>query len=149
MGDDGRRKHPCIGVQKADLTIAGCAIIEAICSFWPITEVTVADRGIREGILLDLMHNAKNFEAEESAVFAILTKEGKTEMKSKCFAAIDLGTNSCRLLIADDKAGIFINVPLPPNSEKECQRKTGLRRKRPNGLWPVFLLLSKRWTSMM
>ena len=33
MGDEGRRKHPCIGVQKADLTIAGCAIIEAICSF--------------------------------------------------------------------------------------------------------------------
>ena len=63
MGDEGRRKHPCIGVQKADLTIAGCAIIEAICSFWPIAEVTVADRGIREGILLDLMHHAKNFRA--------------------------------------------------------------------------------------
>lgn len=57
MGDEGRRKHPCIGPMKADLTIAGCAIIEAICSFWPISEITVADRGIREGILLDMMHN--------------------------------------------------------------------------------------------
>ena len=59
MGDDGRKKHPCIGPLKADLTIAGCAIIEAICSFWPVKEITVADRGIREGILLDLMHNRK------------------------------------------------------------------------------------------
>jgi len=59
MGDEGRRKHPCIGPMKADLTIAGCAIIEAICSFWPIAEITVADRGIREGILLDLMHNPR------------------------------------------------------------------------------------------
>ena len=61
LGDEGRKKHPCIGAQKADLTIAGCAIIEALCSYWPIAEVTVADRGIREGILLDLMHNAKNY----------------------------------------------------------------------------------------
>ena len=61
LGDEGRKKHPCIGAQKADLTIAGCAIIEALCSYWPITEVTVADRGIREGILLDMMHNAKHY----------------------------------------------------------------------------------------
>ena len=56
MGDEGRRKHACIGMQKADLTIAGCAIIEGLLSFWPISEITVADRGIREGILLDMMH---------------------------------------------------------------------------------------------
>ena len=60
LGDDGRKKHPCIGAQKADLTMAGCAIIEALCSFWPISEITVADRGIREGILLDLMHSQNN-----------------------------------------------------------------------------------------
>ena len=56
LGDEGRKRHPCIGAQKADLTMAGCAIIEGLCSFWPIEEITVADRGIREGILLDLMH---------------------------------------------------------------------------------------------
>lgn len=60
LGDEGRKKHPCIGAQKADLTMAGCAIIEALCSFWPIEEITVADRGIREGILLDMMHSNKN-----------------------------------------------------------------------------------------
>ena len=57
MGTEGRKKHPCIGPLKADLTIAGCAIIEGICSFWPVSEITVADRGIREGMLLDMMHN--------------------------------------------------------------------------------------------
>ena len=57
MGDEGRKKHACIGMQKADLTIAGCAIIEGLMSFWNISEITIADRGIREGILLDLMHS--------------------------------------------------------------------------------------------
>ena len=60
MGVEGRRKHPCIGPLKADLTISGCAIIEGICSFWPVSEVTVADRGIREGMLLDMMHSHQN-----------------------------------------------------------------------------------------
>lgn len=59
MGSEGRYKHPCIGQSKSDLTIAGCAIIEAITSFWPISEITIADRGIREGILLDLMHSRR------------------------------------------------------------------------------------------
>ena len=55
LGVNGRKKHPCIGSSKADLTIAGSAIMEAICSFWPIGELTVADRGIREGIILDMI----------------------------------------------------------------------------------------------
>ena len=57
LGPEGRSKHPCIGSQKSDLTMAGCAIIESLLKYWPISEVTVADRGIREGILLDLIHN--------------------------------------------------------------------------------------------
>lgn len=57
LGDEGRKKHPCIGAQKSDLTLAGCAIIEGLCNCWPISEITVADRGIREGILLDMMHS--------------------------------------------------------------------------------------------
>lgn len=59
MGSEGRYKHPCIGQSKSDLTLAGCAIIEALTTFWPISEITIADRGIREGILLDLMHSHK------------------------------------------------------------------------------------------
>lgn len=60
MGYEGRCKHSCIGKLKADLTIAGCTIIESLCSFWPVSEITIADRGIREGILLDMMHHQKN-----------------------------------------------------------------------------------------
>ena len=60
MGYEGRCRHSCIGKQKADLTIAGCTIIEALSTFWPVSEITIADRGIREGMLLDMMHHQKN-----------------------------------------------------------------------------------------
>ncbi len=60
MGNEGRCRHSCIGKLKADLTMAGCTIIEALCSFWPISEITIADRGIREGMLLDMMHHQRN-----------------------------------------------------------------------------------------
>jgi len=51
-----RTRHPCIGPERADLVLAGCAILEAICLLWPVGRLRVADRGIREGILLGLMH---------------------------------------------------------------------------------------------
>jgi len=45
----------CIGNERADLIIAGCAILDAILAMFPAREVCVADRGIREGILRTLM----------------------------------------------------------------------------------------------
>lgn len=45
----------CIGRERADLVIAGCAILEAILDLWPATRLGVADRGIREGILRSLI----------------------------------------------------------------------------------------------
>ena len=53
-----RERHPCIGRERADLVLAGCAILEAICRRWPVGMVRVADRGVREGILLALMAEA-------------------------------------------------------------------------------------------
>ena len=50
-----RAAHPCIGTDRADLVLAGCAILEAICQLWPVGRLRVADRGIREGILLGLL----------------------------------------------------------------------------------------------
>lgn len=50
-----RAQLPCIGVERADLVVAGCAILEAILDIWPARRVGVADRGIREGILRQLM----------------------------------------------------------------------------------------------
>lgn len=50
-----RAAEPCIGNERADLVVAGCAILEAILSMWPVESLRVADRGIREGILRGLM----------------------------------------------------------------------------------------------
>ena len=52
---DGRSGLPCIGRERADLVVAGCAILEAILDIWPAERLGVADRGIREGILRSLM----------------------------------------------------------------------------------------------
>ncbi|MGD9639159.1 MAG: Ppx/GppA phosphatase family protein [Alphaproteobacteria bacterium] len=67
-----RIAHPCIGPLRADLTLAGCAIFEAICKFWPIEEITVADRGLREGVLLDLMQrNSDRVSSKETCARAV------------------------------------------------------------------------------
>ncbi|WP_421852202.1 Ppx/GppA family phosphatase [Novosphingobium sp.] len=46
---------PCIGRERADLVVAGCAILESIFDIWPAERLGIADRGIREGILRSLM----------------------------------------------------------------------------------------------
>jgi len=46
---------PCIGRDRADLVVAGAAILDAIWRTWPVGRLRVADRGLREGILLNLM----------------------------------------------------------------------------------------------
>ncbi|MER8921128.1 Ppx/GppA phosphatase family protein [Mesorhizobium sp. M0802] len=50
-----RCANPCIGTDRADLVLAGCAILEAIRAVWPSERLRVADRGLREGILSELM----------------------------------------------------------------------------------------------
>ncbi len=53
------RAHlPCIGTERADLVVAGCAILETIMDLWPAERLGIADRGIREGILRRLMGSA-------------------------------------------------------------------------------------------
>ena len=52
---DQRAAHPCIGPGRADLVVAGCAVLEAVCRTWPAGRLRVADRGVREGILLELI----------------------------------------------------------------------------------------------
>ncbi|WP_408591239.1 Ppx/GppA phosphatase family protein [Novosphingobium sp.] len=46
---------PCIGRERSDLVVAGCAILETIFDIWPAPRLGIADRGIREGILRSLM----------------------------------------------------------------------------------------------
>ena len=50
-----RIAEPCIGRERADLVLAGCAILDAIMRLWPAERLRVADRGLREGILTTLM----------------------------------------------------------------------------------------------
>ncbi|KAA5804829.1 Ppx/GppA family phosphatase [Alkalicaulis satelles] len=55
----GRARQGCIGDDRADLVLAGCAIYEAVMDAWPTERVRVGDRGLREGILLGLMRPRK------------------------------------------------------------------------------------------
>ena len=50
-----RRAEGCIGADRADLVVAGCAILEEIIATWPVERIRVADRGLREGMLTRLM----------------------------------------------------------------------------------------------
>lgn len=55
MSYDQRAANACIGPERADLVLAGCAILEAIRRAFPARRLRIADRGLREGILMDLM----------------------------------------------------------------------------------------------
>ena len=54
-----RAAHPCIGPERADLVIAGCAILSALCGLWPAQRLRVADRGLREGMLYAMIHGVR------------------------------------------------------------------------------------------
>ncbi|GAB4137553.1 MAG: Ppx/GppA phosphatase family protein [Sphingomonadales bacterium] len=55
MDNGTRAAFGCIGRERADLVVAGCAILDAILERWPVPQLRVADRGIREGVLRTLM----------------------------------------------------------------------------------------------
>lgn len=55
LGRAERAGEPCIGPDRADLVLGGAAILEAVQRLWPCARVRVADRGLREGMLLSLM----------------------------------------------------------------------------------------------
>jgi exopolyphosphatase/guanosine-5'-triphosphate,3'-diphosphate pyrophosphatase len=63
-----RATLPCIGQDRADLVVAGCAILEAILDLWPARRLGVADRGIREGILRSIMASERNSERSLKAL---------------------------------------------------------------------------------
>lgn len=59
MSFEDRAENPCVGYERADLVLAGCAILKAIMLAWPADRLRVADRGLREGILFSLMQAAE------------------------------------------------------------------------------------------
>jgi exopolyphosphatase/guanosine-5'-triphosphate,3'-diphosphate pyrophosphatase len=55
MDRDALARHPCVGPERVDFVMPGCAIYAAIASMWPAPDVVVADRGLREGMLLRMI----------------------------------------------------------------------------------------------
>lgn len=55
LGRDGLTTHPCVGPDRVEFVLPGCAVFAAITRLWPAPHVIVADRGLREGVLLRLM----------------------------------------------------------------------------------------------
>jgi exopolyphosphatase/guanosine-5'-triphosphate,3'-diphosphate pyrophosphatase len=59
LGRQGLAAHPCVGPDRVEFVLPGCAIYAAIRRVWPVPRLTVADRGLREGILLRLMRGER------------------------------------------------------------------------------------------
>jgi exopolyphosphatase/guanosine-5'-triphosphate,3'-diphosphate pyrophosphatase len=59
MSFDERAAEPCIGLDRADLVVCGCAILDAVLAEWPTERIRVADRGLREGVLAGLAHGRR------------------------------------------------------------------------------------------
>jgi len=59
MSYEDRAKEACIGEDRAKLLVAGCAITDVLCEMWPSEQIRVADRGLREGILMGLMQRSQ------------------------------------------------------------------------------------------
>jgi exopolyphosphatase/guanosine-5'-triphosphate,3'-diphosphate pyrophosphatase len=59
MGREGLLQHPCVGPERVEFVLPGCAVFAAITQLWPARHVIVADRGLREGVLLRLMRADK------------------------------------------------------------------------------------------
>jgi len=55
LGREGLLAHPCVGPERVDFVLPGCAVYAAIRGLWPAPDVVVADRGLREGILLRMI----------------------------------------------------------------------------------------------
>ncbi|WP_245602355.1 Ppx/GppA phosphatase family protein [Fodinicurvata fenggangensis] len=75
MPYQARVAHPCIGVQRADLVIAGCAILDAFLRTWPVERLRVADRGVREGILAGLIAQGQGVAVSQDLLSAAKAAE--------------------------------------------------------------------------
>ena len=63
--------------ERADLVVAGCAILETIMDLWPAERIGIADRGIREGILRG-MHRVREAEGARVRLLGAGTILGET-----------------------------------------------------------------------
>jgi exopolyphosphatase/guanosine-5'-triphosphate,3'-diphosphate pyrophosphatase len=57
LGREGLIAHPCVGPERVDFVLPGCAVFEAIRRLWPAEDIIVADRGLREGMVLRMIRD--------------------------------------------------------------------------------------------
>jgi exopolyphosphatase / guanosine-5'-triphosphate,3'-diphosphate pyrophosphatase len=55
LGPHELERHPCVGPDRVEFVLPGCAVFAAITRLWPAPQVVVADRGLREGMLLRMI----------------------------------------------------------------------------------------------
>ncbi|HEX2939410.1 MAG TPA: Ppx/GppA phosphatase family protein [Rhodopila sp.] len=60
LGREGLLQHPCVGPERVEFVLPGCAVFAAITRVWPAPQVIVADRGLREGLLLRLIRSDRS-----------------------------------------------------------------------------------------
>jgi exopolyphosphatase / guanosine-5'-triphosphate,3'-diphosphate pyrophosphatase len=65
-----RAANACIGAERADLVLAGCAILEAIRGHFPAQRIRIADRGLREGMLMQMMRADRVWPRHRGGAFA-------------------------------------------------------------------------------
>jgi exopolyphosphatase / guanosine-5'-triphosphate,3'-diphosphate pyrophosphatase len=63
LGREGLMAHPCVGPERVDFVLPGCAVFAAITRLWPAERVIVADRGLREGMLLRMIRADRSRQA--------------------------------------------------------------------------------------
>jgi len=69
LGREGLVAHPCVGPERVDFVLPGCAVFEAIRRIWPAEDIIVADRGLREGIVIRMIREIGAFSTGRSHRF--------------------------------------------------------------------------------
>ena len=83
MDFDERAANACIGTERADLVLAGCAILDGIRKVWPSERLRVADRGLREGLLTQMMERDKSWVRPKKARWSKKRKQKRNDRVSR------------------------------------------------------------------
>ncbi len=83
MDFDERAANACIGTERADLVLAGCAILDGIRTVWPSKRLRVADRGLREGLLTEMMEHDKSWIRPKKARWSRKRKMKRNERMAR------------------------------------------------------------------
>ena len=81
MGYEERAANPCIGAERADLVLAGCAILNAIRREWPAKRLRVADRGLREGLLTEMINKDRSWQRPKGGRWSRKRRKKRTSQR--------------------------------------------------------------------